>query len=220
MQMPETKHVTIDREHMVFVGATMTSEGASILANLSESSDSTMVIMSLGLKSGFAQFGRLELMMLIKNTTGEELPANALHDFGWLVQKAYTLAEALPLDQRSLFELQQAHNELKPVETTPKLPFKAPPVIHRLSAAEVANYVPPSNEPKAPRAPKAPAAPGAAPAKGSTKKVWDIADRVMAETGLTIGSKELRSKIIAACEAEGVNAGTAATQYGKWKATK
>lgn len=220
MQMPEVKHVTIDREHMTFVGATMTSEGASILANLSEAADSSMVVMSLALKSGFSQFGRLELMLLIKNTTGVPVNPSLLHDFGSLVNQAYALALEVPVDQRSLFELQQEHAKLKPVFTEPKLPFKPAPVIHRLSASEVQNYVPPGNEPKAPRAPKVPSAPGAAPAKGSTGKVWTIADRVLGESGLTVGSKELRSKIIAACEAEGINAGTAATQYGKWKATK
>ena len=219
MQMPEVKHVTIDREHMTFIGATMTSEGASILANLSETADSTMVIFSLALKSSFAQFGRLELMLLIKNTTGEPAPPSSLHDFGWLVNKAYELAQALPLDQRSLFELQEAHAKL-PISNEPAVPYKHPPTIHRLSASEVANYVPPTAEPKEPRAPKVPSVPGVAPAKGATGKVWVVADRVMAETGLMIGSKELRSKIIAACEAEGINAGTAATQYGKWKATK
>lgn len=220
MNMLEVKHVTIDREHMTFIGATMTSEGASILANLSESADSTMVIFSLALKSNFSQFGRLELMLLIKNTTGEAAPPSSIHDFGWLVNKAYELALEVPIDQRSLFELQEAHAKLNPIVTEPKLPFKPAPIIHRLSPSEVANYVPASTDPKEPRAPKVPSVPGAAPAKGATGKVWVIADRVMGETGLTVGSKELRSKIIAACEAEGVNPGTAATQYGKWKATK
>lgn len=210
------KHVVIDRERMVFVGATDTLEGASILANLAPS-DSTMVVMSLGLKSGFSQFGRLELMLLIKNTTGEATAVGSIHEYGKLVSDAYALAQAIPIDQRSLFELQQAHAKLNPVITEPKLPFKPAPIIHRMGPGEAANYVPPVKEP---RAPKAPTTPGSAPTKGSTGKVWEIADRVVSETGYVIGSKQLRTAIIAACVASGINEGTAATQYGKWKATK
>lgn len=56
--------------------------------------------------------------------------------------------------------------------------------------------------------------PRAAPEKGVTAKVWVIADRVFADKGLDRGA------IIAACEAEGINASTAATQYSKWKKAK
>jgi len=56
--------------------------------------------------------------------------------------------------------------------------------------------------------------PRAAPEKGVTAKVWVIADRVFADKGLDRGA------IIAACEAEGINTSTAATQYSKWKKAK
>lgn len=65
-------------------------------------------------------------------------------------------------------------------------------------------------------APREPGDPAPAPAKGATAKVWTIADRITAEKGGTID----RGAIIAACEAEGINPATAATQFSRWKKTK
>ena len=70
---------------------------------------------------------------------------------------------------------------------------------------------------------KIPAAPAKIPGRpkagSSTAKVWDIADGVLAAAadGLDLNSKELRTAIIVACEADGINKSTAATQYSKWK---
>ena len=64
-----------------------------------------------------------------------------------------------------------------------------------------------SAEPSAPRKP------------GATKMVWDIADaRLAANPGMDL--KTLRKLIVAECEAQGINGGTAATQFGKWKSSK
>ena len=72
----------------------------------------------------------------------------------------------------------------------------------------------------APSAPRQPREPGERPKAGSTTgKVWDIADKVFP----TISSgdwKAIRTAIINACTAEGINEATAATQYSKWKAAK
>lgn len=65
-------------------------------------------------------------------------------------------------------------------------------------------------------APRADGEPASAPVKGATAKVWTIADRITAEKGGTID----RGAIIAACEAEGINPATAATQFSKWKRSK
>lgn len=65
-------------------------------------------------------------------------------------------------------------------------------------------------------APRADGEPASAPVKGATAKVWTIADRITAEKGGTID----RGAIIAACEAEGINPATAATQFSRWKKTK
>ncbi len=72
--------------------------------------------------------------------------------------------------------------------------------------------------------PRTPQKPGEAPAATSTTgKVWIIADRVLAAhpaVTATTDWKPLRDAIIAACESEGINKATAATQYSKYKASK
>lgn len=73
-----------------------------------------------------------------------------------------------------------------------------------------------SSENKA-NAPKS-TTPATRPAGGTTKKVWDIAD-ALRERNPSLSAKELRPKIIEACEQEGINSSTAGTQYSKWKNT-
>ena len=63
-----------------------------------------------------------------------------------------------------------------------------------------------------------PASPATRPAGGTTKKVWDIADDLKARNP-SLSAKELRPKIIEACELENINSSTAGTQYSKWKNT-
>ena len=71
----------------------------------------------------------------------------------------------------------------------------------------------------APKEKKA-ADPSAAPRQGITKRIWEIADELLAVTGSVGVLKEFRKKVIERASAEGANEGTAATQFGKWKASK
>ena len=86
-------------------------------------------------------------------------------------------------------------------------PEDAPVVISRRHSGTSPNK---SNTPKS-----APS-PSARPAGGTTKKVWDIADEVKSQNP-SLSAKDLRPKIIAACEADGINGSTAGTQFAKWK---
>lgn len=65
------------------------------------------------------------------------------------------------------------------------------------------------------KAPREPGAAPTAPIKGATAKVWEIAEQTLSALG-----KLDRTAIIKACEAAGINAATAATQYSKWKKAK
>jgi hypothetical protein len=49
-----------------------------------------------------------------------------------------------------------------------------------------------------------------------TKRVWEIGDAVKAANP-SAALKEVRKKIMELCDEEGLNPGTAATQYGRWK---
>ena len=95
--------------------------------------------------------------------------------------------------------------------------------------AEVAKLSPPedeTNKTEAKPVKKAavPRKPGETPAATSTTgKVWVIADRVLAShPSITEDTdwKPIRNSVIAACESEGINKATAATQYSKFKASK
>lgn len=59
-----------------------------------------------------------------------------------------------------------------------------------------------------------------APRQGITKRIWEIADALLAVTGSVGNIKEFRKQVIDRASAEGANAGTAATQFGKWKSSK
>lgn len=216
---PHDKYVVIDREKMVFLGAAHGIKAADLIAELAPIT-ATCVVMPLDRKSQFSTFGVLELMLLHKNTSGQPTPPGAIHDFAKLVHDCYNLALVLPVDSRSEKELESAVNNL-PVVEAPKTP-KLPPILMRMKPEELANYVPGQNDHKksAPKAPRAPAAPGAAPTKGATGRVWEIAEAKWAELGGGPITKNMRAAIIDACEKAGINAGTAATQFGKWKATK
>ncbi len=210
--MKDTDYVIIDRETMKFVGRASSLEAASIIAN-EQIVDSHFVMFTLELKSSFSKFGVLELILLYKNTTGQA-PSNGIHEYGKLIHDCYHLAVALPVDQRSIFELEKIAAALPKPAPNMLMP-KLPPILVRMDPNAPA-YSPAASEPKAPKAPS-----GVKPSsKGSTGRVWEVADRVRAEMGGGPVTKEMRSKIIAACGEAGINEGTAATQYGKWKATQ
>ena len=69
-----------------------------------------------------------------------------------------------------------------------------------------------------PKEEKDPHAPPVRPkALSTTGLVWELADVEFVKAGNQLPD---RAKVIAACEAEGINPSTAATQYAKWKKEK
>lgn len=208
------EYVVINRETMKFVTRTPNGEIACLVMNL-EPVDATYVMLPLDLKSRFSKFGLLELMLLYKNTVGEN-HSSGIHDYATMVAASYGLAKEVPMEGRSVFDMnKELANLPKPAADIPPPPRPAPIIVR--TDPNAAPYVPPPPVPKAPAAPKAP---GVKPSKGSTGRVWEVADAVRAEMGGGPITKEMRAAIIARCETQGINAGTAATQYGKWKATQ
>jgi len=71
----------------------------------------------------------------------------------------------------------------------------------------------PEAAPKAPKAPKIEANGITRPAEGtSTARIWTIADEKSAAAGAPAKRKDVLDQAVA----EGLNAATAATQYGRW----
>jgi hypothetical protein len=146
---------------------------------------------------GFAKFDLLQLQYLYWNSCNK--PPTS--DYGELVIACMTAFEAMPVSDVSVEALK----------------------------VQVAKLVPPEDETnKAEAKPikkaTTPRKPGEMPAATSTTgKVWVIADRVLTThpaITATTDWKPIRDAIIAACENEGINKATAATQYSKFKASK
>lgn len=161
---------------------------------------------------------------------------------GGLMDVLQTALFALPDDSRTAFKLQtmagpeplsvdigMPERNVQPLVKLPSAPVKpsAPPIPSApgspwLASAPAAPAIP--SVPPIPTAPKLPSAPPKAPSPaGATGKVWAIADDTYAFIGaleVQADLKAFRKKVIESCEKQGINSGTAATQFGKWKASK
>ena len=149
----------------------------------------------------FAKLSQEQLQYLFWNTT-QTAPSD---NYETLCRDMLAAAEALPVDTTPLEDLEREVQRLYPDDaTTASLP-KA--------------------EKKA-REPRAPGEPHERPkATSTTGRVWEIADAQIAAlcpgiSPANVDWKALRTVIVAACEAEGINKATAATQYSKFKASK
>lgn len=160
-------------------------------------------------EKGYAELGEFALRALYRNTTGKDVTA-----FGReaLEKAIMELALTLPIDP----PLTEAEETLADKHTEALFPPKTwgpknDPVHPLITRSQ--------GQPKVARGPSLP---GARPAQGTaTGRVWDIADAELAKVSpADLGTKELRSAILAACVASGINQATAQVQYGKWKGSK
>lgn len=143
---------------------------------------------------GFAKLDLLQLQYLYWNTFQQTPPA----DMALLVPHLLAYGEKFPEGEMSVEQLQAIVADLYPNGVT--------------GAPAVA---------KAPKEPKAPGTPSERPkANSTTGLVWDICDRELDKMTSKDDWKTVRAAIMAACEFDGINPATAATQYSKWKAAK
>lgn len=144
---------------------------------------------------GFSTMSKEQLQYLFWNTMHQP-PAD---EYGVLVQALLGIAITMPLDETPLADLEREVARLYPDSPT----VSTPALAAELNAGV---YGQPLKE--VPERPKA---------TSTTGKVWEIADRFFTDDG---DWKTMRGKIMTACESEGINSATAATQYSKWKAAK
>jgi hypothetical protein len=147
---------------------------------------------------GFSKLTIEQVQYIFWNMTQTPPPL----EYAELLVKVKAAAEALPVDETPIHELERTVRDLYPNE-------------------------PNGGIPKEPRAPKAPGEPAERPkASSTTGRVWELADVEYAKylaknpDGSAVDWKILRSAIVAACEAESINKATAATQYSKWRNDK
>jgi len=159
----------------------------------------------------WTKYGRLDLMQLLVNhgvSGGNPL------DYKGLIELCKELADSIPADQRSLKAL-EAKAGPRPLAGDIRAII---PARFDQPVSEACKGAPPSIKHSPP---KLPGETRAAPTKGATGRVHQIADDLFAQdASQTHNIKEFRKRVIEACEAEGLNPGTAATQFGKWKAGK
>lgn len=108
-----------------------------------------------------------------------------------------------------------------PIQPAPKLPWEAGNQVESTQSAEQPWVIDKEQgfQSKAPTVATIPEAPKATPTKGATARVWAIADELLSKIGGG-DMKELKRRVVNAAEAEGLNGGTAGTQFGRWKASK
>lgn len=163
----------------------------------------------------------MENRILYRNITGKEPPSA----FGDVMDQLYEELLNIPDDMRGLFKLQQQAGP-DPLPCDIGMPDPNPTPIIRIPKAPTIPVAPSSAAgPIIPRAPVIPKAPGAIPQApkpgGTTARVWAIADSIIGPMDASVlDIKAVRKNVIDSCEAEGINPGTAATQFGAWKRSK
>lgn len=177
----------------------------------------------------------IEQKILYRNMAGQDWGGN----IGGLMDELHKMLLAYPMDPRSLFQLEKAAGPAdlpcdvgmpepsgvnimrSAIPSAPVIP-SAPTIPKAPITGAIPSAPPIPSAPSIPSAPRIPSAPSAPPkAGGATAKVWEIADKFFGEDGSQAHDmKSFRKTVVDACVAEGINAGTAATQFGKWKGSK
>ncbi len=216
-----TNYVIVDRDNMKFGPASIDMITSSMIAWI-DYPDVATVLLSLENKVGLSIFSRLEMLLLYKNMTGEN---GNIWDYNDVLNKVYVLACEIPIDERSIFELEKVSKKLEVIDLD-SVRIPASPIIHRhdqaflIEAKNLGNDIVTDSSKSASNQPSKPSP------KGATGRVWEIADACIIEGGYALSDKPIinlksfRSIIINKCVEAGINAATAATQYSKWKATK
>lgn len=215
--------IIVDKAQMRMVAAAGNRKWANLICYVDFAEADTVVVDSLD-GSTWTIFSREEMATLYKNMSGQpEAPEykEAIEQLRAYSEQwpHYSKPEAaLEREAEKIYAAEQAeglHPEPEVTRETHQAIIKA---VESAGPAEPgAAPAPAAAEPKAP---KAKPEPGERPRQGITKRIWELADELLAVTGQMGNVKEFRTKVIQRAEAEGANPGTAATQFGKWKASK
>lgn len=188
-------YIIVDRDALRMLDRVETTIDATIL-EATKYRDITTIRCNTESRATWSKLDRMEALMLYRNMTGM---VRNMMDYPTVLDDLAAIAKALP-------ETTIEPSPLPPGEEEYVIPVSSPP----------------KTAPQAPRShPKPESKPNPKPpsVKGSTGRVWEIADEVYGgfpETPI----KELRGLVIAACIEAGIHPATAATQWSKWKKAK
>jgi len=232
--------ILIDRDELRMVAAAASRKWINLVGYVDFPGKRLVVADSLEGKT-WTVLDSEEMATLFKNMSGQDAPPYAT-----AIEQLRAYSDTWPNYPKSEAQLEREAEQIYQEEQAEQLndsaagydEFAQNRVLQReihqecIDAAEMANArlspeqkaeaaQKPANAAPAPKAkPAASGEPAERPRQGITKRIWELADELLAVTGSVGNLKEFRKKVIDRAQAEGANAGTAATQFGKWKASK
>jgi hypothetical protein len=219
--------ILIDRDELRMVAAASNRKWINLVGYVDFPGKQLVVADSLEGKT-WTVLDAEEMATLFKNMSGQEAPPYAT-----AIEQLRAYGETWPNYPKSEAQLEREAEQIYQQEQEDQpVQLHSPEVsreVHQqcIEMVEHANstITPEQRAEAAQAAPKAAAKPSSGepaerPKQGVTKRIWEIADELLAVNGSVGNLKEFRKKVIERASAEGANEGTAATQFGKWKAAK
>lgn len=221
-------HILIDKDHLMMIAAAKTRKWANLIAYVCYPEANLVVVDSLDGPT-WSVLTREELATLYKNASGQEAP-----EYGQALADLRAYADTWPPFGQDEASLEAEAEKIYQQEVENRDPVQHAAMVdvqqraaHQatIGMVEAANgKLMPAQKAQQPapaaRKPQAATSPADRPKQGITKRIWEIADELLAVTGAIGDAKEFRKTVMARAEQEGANPGTAATQFGKWKAAK
>lgn len=221
--------ILIDREALKMVAAASSRKWINLVHYVDFPNVASLIVDSEEGRT-WTELSQEELATLFKNMSGQDAPEyrvaiEQLRSYSSRWPEYPKSERQLEVEAEAIFQQEQAEGGDEPPDD--RYTQTALQQAHQaaIKQAEAANPSKPLAE-RASEAPtKAEAKPKASggdapPRQGITKRIWEIADARLAVHGTISNIKEFRKEVIDLAAAEGANSGTAATQFGKWKASK
>lgn len=221
--------ILIDRDELKMVAAAGSRKWINLVGYVDFPGKQLVIADSLEGKT-WTVLSAEEMATLFKNMSGQDSPpyADAIEQLRAYADTwpNYPKSEAqLEKEAEQIYQEEQASDEDAGIRNLAEVSRETHQACIEMAEAADANITPEQRAEAVQAAPKAAAKPSSGeaierPRQGVTKRIWEIADGLFAVTGSIGNLKEFRKQVIARASAEGVNEGTAATQFGKWKASK
>jgi hypothetical protein len=223
--------ILIDKTNLRMVAAAATRKWINLVSYVDYPDIDVVIVDSLEGMT-WSVLDKPQMATLYTNMSGQPAP-----EYGECITQLRSYSESWPNYPKTEAELEREAEAIYAEEQAGVFDNPHDPHLHpenvvqrqahqaAIQAAEAAHVSPSPAEPSeasqpAPTKPKAEAKAEPAPRQGITKKIWEIADDLLAVTGSVGNIKEFRKTVISRAAAIGANEGTAATQFGKWKASK
>lgn len=224
-------HILIDMAALRMVAAATTRKWANLVEYVDFPRSNIMIVDSMDGRT-WSLLSADQIATIYKNMSGAEAPhygeaLKQLRDYAGTWPSYPKSESALEREAEAIYAKEQAEKTPEDLQQEVMREVEQRRGAHQatISTVEAANAaLSPEQRQAAAQAitpdqkeARAPAEPAAAPRQGITKRIWEIADELLAVTGQIGNIKEFRTTVIERAVAEGANNGTAATQFLRWK---